>query len=124
MSVMVQHFDSSWMDRPVAVGSASGVVSTLVLSFLKGLAQSPQFEVPSVTLPAIECSHLDIGIEDIPWWTFLAGVVCGVLLGPTLDLLCLARQRWRRFIAQAFLAEQLRTPRYTGQTRPLHKVVA
>ena len=61
------------MERPLAVGSASGVASTLIFAFLRNLIQDYHhpIEVPSLPLP-VECPHIDL--EDIPFWTFLAGV--------------------------------------------------
>ena len=110
------------MERPLAVGSASGVVSTLAFAFLRSLIQDHHpIEVPPLQLP-VECPHIEL--EDIPLWTFLAGILCGVLLGLLIDCLSLARQRWRRFVLSAFAQDRRpgRAPR--DSSRPLHKVLA
>ena len=110
------------MDRPVAVGGVSGILSTLVLSLLKGSLREQGLEVPTaIPLPAFECplecpiTCPEIKFEDIPFWTFLAGICAGALLGPALDLLWLARQRWRRFIFRCCFQEQT--------NRSLHRVL-
>ena len=107
-----------WMDRPVAIGGFSGVASTLVLSFLRNLVQDQTLEVqvPQVQLPSFDCPS--ISFEDIPYWTFGAGVVVGILIGPLIDFIWLLRQRWRRFIWRLSAQES------TAGGRPLFKVVA
>ena len=112
------------VDRPVAAGSASGIASTLILSFLRNLVQDQVFEAPALQLP-IKCSQFDLAIEDIPWWTFLAGLVCGILLGPLIDLVSLAPLKWRGLVLRAFARDQRvsqKPPR--DSQRSLHKVVA
>ena len=110
--------ETPWMDRPVAIGGFSGVASTLVLSLLRNWVQDHTLEVqvPQVQLPPFECP--EISFEDIPCWTFGAGVVVGVLLGPLIDFIWLLRQRWRRFIWRLSAQES------SGGGRPLFKVVA
>ena len=96
------------MDRPVAIGGFSGIASTLALSLLRSLAQDhrPVIEVPSVPieLPSLGCP--DISYEDIPFWTFLAGLGTGLLIGPAIDFIWLLRQKWRRFIWRVSVQEQ------------------
>lgn len=89
------------MNRPVAVGSASGVASSLILSILGNLARETPFE------PVVHCLDTPSGInwEEIPWAIFLAGVLTGVLLGPLVDLVWLLRQKWRRALWGAICAE-------------------
>lgn len=111
-----------WMNQPVAVGSASGVASTLILTLLRNLLQDTSLEVQPLQL-RVDCPSFDINFEDIPWWTFGGGVLVGILLGPLVDCLSLLRQRWRRFIFSAFAQEHRRTTRRES-SRPLHKVVA
>ena len=108
-----------WMDRPVAIGGFSGIASTLALSLLKSWVQDHtalEVQVPQVQLPPIECP--EISFEDIPYWTFAAGVVVGVLAGPLIDFIWLLRQRWRRFIWRLSAQES------STAGRPLYKVVA
>ena len=62
-----------WMNQPVAVGSASGVASALILTLLRNLIQDSSLEVQPLQLP-VECPNVDITFEDIPR--------CGILLGP------------------------------------------
>ena len=71
------------MDRPVAVGSASGVLSGLIVQLARDFARDTPLEpvVPFLDCPAIE-------ITDSSWWlTFLAGILVGVCIGPAVDLL-------------------------------------
>ena len=110
------------MDRPVAVGGVSGILFTLVLSLLKGSLREQGLEVPTaIQVPAFECplecpiTCPEIKFEDIPFWTFCAGLCAGALLGPALDLLWLVRQRWRRFIFRCCFQEQT--------SRSLHRVL-
>ena len=112
------------MDRPVAVGSASGIASTLILSLLRNLVHEQAFEPTGLQLP-IQCPQFELALEDVPWWTFLAGLGCGVLLGPLIDLVSLARLKWRRLVFRAFAREQRSGPKFQRETsRPLQKVVA
>ena len=108
-----------WMDRRIAIGGVSGVASTVVLTLVKSLLLDPHLDLPvPQSLPLLECNCPDLPFhfEDIPFWTFLAGIACGALIGPVLDLIWLIRQRWRRFVWAWFCQE--------AQTaRPLHKVI-
>ncbi len=100
--------------RPVAIGGLSGVASSLVVTLLRGLTQEHGFELPPNLPSCLEGTGSLL--EEPPVNYFLAGLLCGVCLGPLVDLVWLWRQRWRRFIlAQA--GEQT-------QTRALHKVLA
>ena len=113
-----------WMDRPVALGSASGVASTLILALLKTFVQEPFIDPPPLQLP-LHCPQFELALEDIPLWTFAAGVFCGLLIGTLIGLLSLIRLRWRRLISRAFSQEQRRGARQPRETsRPFHKVVA
>lgn len=104
------------MDRPLAIGGTSGIISSLVITLLKGLTVDQGLEVPQVHLPPLECPSV-INFEEAPWILFVAGFGCGALAGPLLDLLWLLRQRWRRFIWRVVTADQ-------QSGRPLHKVIA
>ena len=101
--------NSRCMDRPIAIGGFSGIASSLALSLLRSIVQDQHTVIevptaPTIGLPAFECPQ--ISFEDIPLWTFAAGVAVGLLAGPTLDLLWLVRQRWRRFIWRVSVQEQ------------------
>ena len=117
------HFSSWFMDRPLAIGGFSGLASTLAYNLLRSLLQvrpdHPGIEASSVPLdlPVFDCPDWQLTREDIPWYTFAAGVGVGLLIGPTIDFLWLLRHRWRRFIWRITVQEQ------TGAQR-LHKVVA
>ena len=78
-------------------------------------------EVPPLQV-SFECPRIEL--EDIPLWTFLAGVLCAPLLGPLIDCLSLARQRWRRFVLNAFAQERRGGRQPRDSSRPLHKVIA
>ena len=111
------------MDWPVAVGSASAVASTLILALLT-FVQEPFIDPPPLQLP-LQCPQFELALGDIPQWTFAAGVFCGLLIGPLIDILSLIFLGWRRFISWAFAQEQRRGARQSRETsRPLHKVVA
>ena len=61
------------MDRPVALGSSSGVASTLILALLKTFVQEPFIDPPPLQ-PPLHCPQFELAFEDIPLWTFAAGV--------------------------------------------------
>lgn len=106
------------MDRTVAVGSASGVASSLALALLRAITEVPPGFEPGIRLAeCLECTR-DWNFEDFPWTIFAAGVLAGVLLGPLLDLLWLARQHWRRFVWASWSSLNSSPP------RQLHKVLA
>ena len=105
------------MDRPLVVGSASGVFSSVLLALVKDLASSsePRFE-PVVTRCLDSVSTFNF--EEAPWSFFVAGILVGLLVWPLLDLIWIVRAKWRRFV--------WRNIGYQGCTfqRPLHKVLA
>lgn len=101
------------MERSVAVGSASGVASTVVLAILKSLSD-PNLGPLETLQQCLECPPR-FDLEDFPLAIFLGGVLVGCLSGPLLDLLWLTRQRWRRYIWRQ-VSE--------GPSRSLHKVLA
>lgn len=95
------------MDRTVAVGSASGVVSSLAVSFLRALQHSDPsafFEPVSLAADCLE-RGATLNFEDFPVGVFLAGVITGILIGPFIDLLWIIKQRWRRFVWSNFSVE-------------------
>ncbi len=102
------------MERSVAVGSASGVASTVVLAILKTLVSENHLAPLETLQQCLECPpRLDL--EDFPPIIFLGGIAVGLVSGPLLDLAWLARQRWRRFIWSQ-VGE--------APVRSLHKVLA
>ena len=42
-----------------------------------------------------------IACDSFPWQALAAGVLLGIALGPTVDLLSLARRRYHRWVEQA-----------------------
>lgn len=82
--------------RPLALGAFSGSLTSLALRWI-----SDSFEVP---IPAnlqdtCNCDLLavtpDLGIDSR---SFIAGLICGVLLIPVLEFVVLVRTWWRLFI--------------------------
>ena len=109
-----------FMERSVAVGSASGVASSIALALLRTLTFDPaalERHLPDC-LPQIQewldCSP--INLSEVPWVIFGAGVLCGLLAGPVLDVIWLLRQRWRRFVLRHIILER--------SSRSLHKVIS
>ena len=113
------------MSRPLAIGSASGAVSSLLLSAARAWLEDPGITIPE-TLGAvgtcIPCPEFSRQlIEDYPWGFFLAGLLIGVFLGPLVDLLWLAKEKWRRWILRQF---QSLASDSTGVRVPPFKVIA
>ena len=115
----VNGLEASWfersMDRPLVVGSASGVISSLALAVLRDLSGGvePKLEHLGHCLEALQPE------EDKHWW-FFAGLVVGASIWPFVDLLWLLREKWRRFIWR-----QLGTPVVSsGSFRPSYKIIA
>ena len=119
MFLWVSYLSCSWssppcMDRPVAVGSASGIAASVALALLKGFQSEAPLESLVSTLDCVCPSNFDF--EAFPWVVFLLGVGTGLFLGPLLDVAWLVRQKWRRFV--------LRQAFYDPAPRTLHKVLA
>ena len=114
------------MDRPLAVGGASGAITSILLGLSRFYFNTPEIyweKGIEVANQVCSCASRGFDLEDLPWWFFAAGLACGVLLGPTLDLCWLARERWRRFIWGRFVA----TNCYGNLSRPSqqqYKVIA
>ena len=106
----------TFMNRPLAVGSASGAISSLLLTAARQwlLLQSDSDPGIDPLLNCIPCP--DINIEDLhlPWVFGLIGFLCGLLFGPILDLCWLAKEKWRRFVLrrlQSLAADQPPPPK-------------
>ncbi len=97
------------------VGSASGLISSVVLTFLRGIQEQPLEAINR----GLECLP-SLCEEPQHWGYFACGVLCGLAVGPILDVCWVVRQKWRRF-----LAEQLGVG-HSGSvvSRPLYKVLA
>lgn len=107
------------MPNQLAVGAAGGTFSTLVLGFLKQVLledRGPPFPLPECLCPVSEW-QLDF-LEEPKLKIFLLGLGLGIALGPLLDLLWLARQRWQRFIVSL-----LASGGTAAGSRALYKVV-
>lgn len=79
------------MNRPLVVGSASGLVSSLALTLLKDLASGVE--------PSLENFHHCFDCpEDPTTKAFLTGLTVGLLVWPLIDILQVLRSRWRRFV--------------------------
>ena len=88
--------------------TASGSVGGLLLSLLHNSLEGP------VVLPAPYSGPLDLGSccfpeglsERLDWRSFALGLLCGVALGPVLDLLQAVRLYFRRARERFFLWTQ------------------
>ena len=69
----------------------------LIFYTLQGLTREAGFEALPVPVLS-DCISNPPNLEDLPWVFFFAGLACGLLLGPIVDLLWLVKERWRRFI--------------------------
>lgn len=89
-------FRVNWpMERPLVVGSASGVFSSLALAALRDLASGSEARFVEPLSRCLECSTF----PEEPWVkTFILGVLTGILVWPLVDILWLLRERWRRFV--------------------------
>ena len=98
-----QLFGSSLLmpEHPLVLGAAGGSAA----SFLFSLVRQVLFEDPLAVhniLPGVKdciCDTLDLEISDRKTaQIFIAGLLCGVLLGPLIDIVWILRQRWRRYV--------------------------
>ena len=87
------------MNRPLAIGSASGAFSSLLLTAARQwlLFQDPEPGIEPL-LSCIPCPDFNLEEVPLPWIFALVGFICGLLFGPLLDLCWLAKAKWRRFI--------------------------
>lgn len=102
------------MDRPLVVGSASGLFSSVLLTLVKDLALSsePRFE-PVITTSLDSVSAFNF--EEAPWSFFVAGVLVGLFVRRAWIL----SAKWRRFVWRNLGGVLTATFQ-----RPLHKVLA
>ena len=82
-----------WLMRPVAIAGASGGFASLVLtvlrdSILQGGAGDP------FTCPVCPDLGLLTTPQELDWFSLLVGVLIGLIIGPVVDLLFIARQLW------------------------------
>lgn len=82
------------MERSLAVGATSGSVSAILLRLLGSVLETPALpcecdcDCPLCTeLPQLIIQKLDI-------FSLLIGILCGLCIGPVLDLIHLIRQSW------------------------------
>ena len=79
--------------RPVAIAGASGGFASLVLtvlrdSILQGGAGDP------FTCPVCPDLGLLTTCQELDWFSLVVGVLIGLVIGPVVDLLFIARQLW------------------------------
>ena len=109
------------MDRPLALGGAGGVVSSLVIGLLRGINQVSHEVDLSVAAEAFASNCVDFpSLDNLPWWFFGAGFLVGICFGPFIDLCWLARQRWRRLIWSQVIGN---SPGAHSIPKPLFKVL-
>ena len=89
-----QQFGVKLMERSLAVGATSGSLSAILFRFLSSALDSPcpvfdcDCDCPvCFDFPALIIQKLDI-------FSLLVGIICGLLIGPILDLVHLLRQSW------------------------------
>lgn len=106
------------MERPLVVGRASGVFSSILLALVKDLASSSEPRFEPVVTNCLE-SVGNFNFEEAPWSFFVAGLLVGLFIWPLLDLVWILRAKWRRFVWRNLGGG------YTSNfQRPLHKVLA
>ena len=102
--VLAQAISGQFMDRSVAaIGATSGSLSALLLRLLTEGISAPLGATSFPDCPVCpECTLSDL--LNSPVWdridliSLSLGLAIGLLLGPLLDLLFLARQAWRAWI--------------------------
>ena len=89
------------MERPLALGAASGSFSAVLIQLLSGLASVD---------PLVGCPDCPACVEHLLQWDSLdlpsvaAGVILGLLLGPIFDLIQLLRQSWKVWLLSKLVA--------------------
>lgn len=86
------------MDRPLAVGVTGGSLSALLWQLVAHLSSEAPTQHPCRDCPVCFGSmvpeHIDLG-------SFALGAICGVALGPVLELL---HQTWKTFLRSRLVA--------------------
>eukprot|EP00438_Fugacium_kawagutii_P006451 Skav204515 [mRNA] locus=scaffold3201:99100:106360:+ [translate_table: standard] len=112
------------MSRPLAIGSASGAISSLILSAARAWLEDPGIPISESIghlghcLPCPEFNWQLL--EDYPWGFFFTGLLVGIFLGPVVDLLWLAKEKWRRWILRQF---QSLATESSIQRPPAYKII-
>ena len=87
-----QQFGVKLMERSLAVGATSGSLSAILFRFLSSALDSP---CPVFDCDCPVCSDFPaLIIQKLDIFSLLVGIICGLLIGPILDLVHLVRQRW------------------------------
>lgn len=119
-----QHFVSKCMDRPLAVGGASGALTSALLGLAHSFFSSDFYLERSLEVAQQVCACSDrFEWEEIPWAIFGCGFLAGIFFGPLLDICWVLREKWRRFIWNRFFAGL--PGGQTARTSPVqYKVIA
>ena len=113
------------MDRPLAIGGASGALTSLVVGIAQAFFSPSEFYIEKgleVAQQVCACSRV-IDWEEVPWWIFGCGFLAGILFGPLLDVCWVLRERWRRFVWNRFFAG-LPGGQSTRSSQAQYKVIA
>ena len=87
-----QQFGVKLMERSLAVGATSGSLSAILFRFLSSALDSP---CPVFDCDCPVCSDFPaLIIQKLDIFSLLVGIICGLLIGPILDLVHLVRQSW------------------------------
>ena len=109
-----QKFGVKLMERSLAVGATSGSLPAILFRFLSSALDLP--------CPAFDCDcdcpvcfdFPALIIQKLDIFSLLVGIICGLLMGPILDLVHLVRQSWVVWLR--FRLNQL------AEERPLYKL--
>ncbi len=103
------------MERPLALGAASGSFSAVLIQLLSGLASVD---------PLVGCPDCPVCVDQLLRWesldlpSLIAGLILGLLLGPIFDLIQLLRQSWKVWLQSKLIALE------RGDTKaPLYKLL-
>ena len=103
-------------DHPLVVGAAGGSIGSLLFSLARQFLEEPLGAVVQPALQECLCG-IDWDLEGQTVKVFLLGLLCGILLGPIVDIIWIVRERWRRFVAARVLGGGL------SSSRALYKVI-
>lgn len=85
------------MPERLAVGAAGGsATSALLISLAQGFLNNQGPVIPEELF--CDCPNFRTPFGNPGWELFIAGLLCGLLLGPFLDICLIVRGRWRRFV--------------------------